>query len=127
MKLMIGGCAQGKLDYALAYYGGLAYRVWEGRIPQNSEIREETVIVNHLHLWVRERMEAGGDPMGEIRGFLDRCPGCVIICDEIGNGIVPVEAFERAYREQTGRILRMLAGEAEEVVRVICGIGQRIK
>ncbi len=127
MKLMIGGCAQGKLDYALEHYGGQAYQIWDGRIPQDSDITEETVIVNHLHLWVRERMEAGGDPMEEIRSFLDRHPRCVIICDEIGNGIVPVEAFERAYREQTGTVLRMLAKEAEEVVRVICGIGQRIK
>lgn len=127
MKLIIGGCAQGKLDYARKRYGGKAYRVWDGGIPQNSDITEETVIVNHLHLWVRERMEAGGDPKREIRSLLDRHPGCVIICDEIGNGIVPVEAFERAYREQTGTVLRMLAKEAEEVVRVICGIGQRIK
>lgn len=127
MKLIIGGCAQGKLDYVLEHYGGQAYRVWDGRIPQNSDITEETVIVNHLHLWVRERLKAGGDPLKEIRSFLERCPRCVIICDEIGNGIVPVEAFERAYREQTGTISRMLAKEAEEVVRVICGIGQRIK
>lgn len=133
MRLIIGGCAQGKLDYALEYYGGQAYRVWDGEvpqksdIPQNSDITEETVVVNHLHRWVRERMEAGGDPQREIRSLLDRYPDCVIICDEIGNGIVPVEAFERAYREQTGRISRMLAKEAEEVVRVICGIGQRIK
>ncbi len=127
MKLIIGGCAQGKLDYARERCGGKAYRVWDGRIPQDGSQAEETVIVNHLHLWVRERMEAGGDPKREIRNFLDRYPGCVIICDEIGNGIVPVEAFERAYRERTGGILRMLAKEAEEVVRVICGIGQRIK
>ena len=50
-----------------------------------------------------------------------------MISDEIGNGIVPMDAFEREYREQTGRILIELAKEAEEVIRVICGIGQKIK
>ena len=51
----------------------------------------------------------------------------MIICDEIGNGIVPLDAFEREYREHTGRILIELAGKADEVVRIICGIQQRIK
>ncbi len=57
----------------------------------------------------------------------ENCPNCVIISDEIGNGIVPVDAFERTYRERTGRILVQLAGQAEEVERVICGVGQKIK
>ena len=50
-----------------------------------------------------------------------------MICDEIGNGIVPVDGFEREYRERTGKILVALAAGAKEVVRVICGIGQKIK
>ena len=43
------------------------------------------------------------------------------------NGIVPIDSFEREYRERTGRILVKLAEQADEVVRVVCGIGQRIK
>ena len=46
---------------------------------------------------------------------------------EIGNGIIPLEPFEREYRERTGRILVELASRAEEVERVICGMGQKIK
>ena len=63
----------------------------------------------------------------ELQAFVERHGDCIIICDEIGNGIVPVEAFEREYRERTGRILIQLAKKAEEVERVICGIGQKIK
>ena len=51
----------------------------------------------------------------------------IVIADEIGNGIVPLDAFEREYREQTGRAEILLAKKADEVVRVICGIGQKIK
>ena len=39
----------------------------------------------------------------------------------------PLDAFEREYREQTGRAEILLAKKADEVVRVICGIGQKIK
>jgi adenosyl cobinamide kinase/adenosyl cobinamide phosphate guanylyltransferase len=38
-----------------------------------------------------------------------------------------MEAEERIYRERTGRILEQLAAQADEVVRVVCGIGQKIK
>ncbi len=69
----------------------------------------------------------GSCPEEEVQSFLHRNDNCIIISDEIGNGIVPVEAFEREYRERTGRILIQLAQKAEEVERVICGIGQKIK
>ena len=63
----------------------------------------------------------------EIETFLNEFEDCILISDEIGNGIIPLEAFEREYRERMGRILILLAKRAEEVERVICGIGQKIK
>ena len=59
--------------------------------------------------------------------FIKNVPDSIVISDEIGNGIVPLDNFEREYRERTGRILVKLAEQADEVVRVICGIGQKIK
>jgi len=142
MKLIIGGFAQGKLSWILEHGSPETYRVLEGEKLRDMDIPDEadgtdqanrtdrigeTVVLNHFHLWVRNRLETGKDPEREIKDFLERFPDCVIICDEIGNGIVPVDAFERSYRERTGRILITLAKEAEEVVRVVCGIGQKIK
>ena len=51
----------------------------------------------------------------------------VLVTDEIGCGIVPADAFERLYREGTGRLCCRIAGEADEVWRVCCGTGMRIK
>lgn len=127
MNLVIGGYAQGKLKYVLEKYSDRDTVVWDGRLPQQDASKEKTVILNHFHLWVRQRIAENGCPEDEILLFLENCPNCVIISDEIGNGIVPVDAFERTYRERTGRILVQLAGQAEEVERVICGIGQKIK
>ena len=59
--------------------------------------------------------------------FAEENKDTIVIADEIGNGIVPLDAFEREYREQTGRAEILLAKKADEVVRVICGIGQKIK
>lgn len=127
MELVIGGYAQGKLNYVLGKHDVKAGKIFDGEIPDNIENLKETVVINRLHQWIRARIAQGGCPEEEILAFVEQCPNCVIISDEIGNGIVPVEAFERKYRERTGRTLVELAKKAEEVERVICGIGQKIK
>ena len=133
MRLIIGGYAQGKLDYVLRQEGMEDWNVLDGENvghswddDANTNARRN-VVLNHFHSWVKERMRQGGCPEKEIWAFLQKYPGCIIISDEIGNGIVPIDAFEREYRERTGRILVELAARADEVVRVICGIGQKIK
>lgn len=127
MKLIIGGTAQGKLEYILLKYDAQKNMVWDGVLPNDRKLNKNIVIINHFHQWVKSRMVSGGCPEDEIMSFLDCNEDCIIICDEIGNGIVPIDPFEREYRERTGRILVQLAMRAEEVERIICGIGQKIK
>lgn len=132
MKLVIGGYAQGKMEYVLKDGVREDYCIFDGILPDKSSLQdviaqEKTVIVNHFHTWVKTSILQGGDPEEEVQLFLENTPECIIICDEIGNGIIPIDAFEREYRERTGRILVTLAEQAHEVVRVICGIGQKIK
>ncbi len=130
MKLIIGGTAQGKLEYTLLKYNLQKNMVWDGSMPNEAndrERKENPIIINHFHQWVKSRMLNGGCPEDEIMSFLDCNEDCIIICDEIGNGIVPIDPFEREYRERVGRILVQLAKRAEEVERIICGIGRKIK
>lgn len=127
MKLVIGGYAQGKLSYVLNTYQLKKSMVCEATIPENKVAQGKTVIVNHFHKWVKISIQRGECPEDKILMFLKNYPDCIIICDEIGNGIVPIDTFEREYRERVGRLLVELAGRAECVERVICGIGQRIK
>ena len=127
MKLIIGGTAQGKLEYVLLKYDVQKNMVWDGVLPNDRKLNRNIVVINHFHQWVKSRMVSGGCPEDEIMSFLDCNEDCIIICDEIGNGIVPIDPFEREYRERVGRILVQLAKRAEEVERIICGIGQKIK
>ena len=127
MKLVIGGTAQGKLEYVLLKHDVQKNMVWDGVLPNDRELNGNIVIINHLHQWIKNCMVSGGCREDEIMSFLDCNEDCIIICDEIGNGIVPIDPFEREYRERTGRILVQLAMRAEEVERIICGIGQKIK
>ena len=129
MKLIIGGYAQGKLNYAVTNYNVAEDHVFESVLPSSEEAEklEGVVIVSSLHKWIKKRIKEGGRPEEEISAFVKKNANVIIICDEIGNGIVPMDPFERVYRERTGRILVKLASEADEVVRVVCGIPQKIK
>ena len=129
MKLIIGGYAQGKLNYAVTNYNVAEDHVFESVLPSSEEAEklEGVVIVSSLHKWIKKRIKEGGRPEEEISAFVKKNANVIIICDEIGNGIVPMDPFERVYRERTGRILVKLAKDAEEVERVVCGIAQKIK
>ena len=51
----------------------------------------------------------------------------VVVCDEVGAGVIPLERSQRDMREATGRLCVSLAKEAVRVVRVNAGIPQVIK
>lgn len=126
MKLIIGGYAQGKLHYVLQQNKKEEILVCDATFPKKA-VQDKVVVIHHFHLWVKDMLTKGGCPEEEVEQMVSIHPHCIIISDEIGNGIVPMDAFEREYRERTGRILVTLAAKAQEVERVICGIGQKIK
>lgn len=127
MKLVIGGRAQGKLNYVIKKYGAASGGIYDGAIPEGTGEGKGVTVINHLHDWIRAGILNEGNPEEEILDFLKKNPDCILISDEVGNGIVPADAFEREYRERVGRMLVELAGRADSVERVICGIGQKLK
>ena len=125
MKLVIGGYAQGKLKYICKREQLTDYELADAILLEAGS--EKTVIFDHFHLWVKEQLKEGKDPEAKLWAYLKQQKDLIIISDEIGNGIVPLDPFERMYRDRLGRILTELAGQAEEVIRVLCGLGQKIK
>lgn len=83
--------------------------------------------VRDLHLLIKKIMLDSGDPMAHIQRLIADNPDIIIISDEIGYGVVPVDKFDREWRETVGRISCYLAEKAETVIRVVCGIGSTIK
>jgi adenosyl cobinamide kinase/adenosyl cobinamide phosphate guanylyltransferase len=73
-------------------------------------------------------MEEGKDPFKEAEALLENdSDKLIIICDEVGAGIVPMDEFEREYRENVGRIACFFADKAERAVRMVCGIAINLK
>ncbi len=126
MELYIGGAAQGKLSYVLAARKLKMQDVADGR-DFSLELFENIKILNHFESYVRRVMEAGRDPETAAGLLAEHNPELIVISDEIGGGIIPCDPFERAWRENTGRILCSYAAQAVHFERIICGVGQILK
>jgi len=125
MKLIIGGAFQGKIAYAQKYLG-----LNEGVIDGDTCKYEELFTcrgINHFHQYIRRMLIDGEDVNNLARLLIEKNPNCIVITNELGYGVVPADAFERLFREQSGRICTELARHATSVCRVVCGIGQVIK
>ena len=145
MIFIIGGREQGKTAYAM--------KLWEKHTLERRKTKDLSTVLNrsenpeacrvtariadgtlmhadlitHFELFVSREMEAGRDPYVFAERLMQEDPDAFVTADEIGCGIVPMEAFERDYRETDGRICQRIAAYSEEVHRVICGLGMRIK
>jgi len=109
MKLVIGGANQGKREYAKERYG------------------ESENFIADFHLTVLDLVKRGVDPVEYISGRMAEYADKVIICDDIFCGIVPEDPLARKWRESLGRALAIIAKESDEVIRVFCGLGMKIK
>ena len=123
MKLVIGGAYQGKREFLMQRWGVCDREIADASACRDSDIR---AIVNYQNL-IRQQMEQGLDPADELRQLAGRDPEIILCADEIGMGIVPMDRKERDFRESCGRTLCLAAQMADEVWRVICGIGEKIK
>lgn len=124
MILVVGGCFQGKTAYACETFGIKTEDMVDGSICPLESIYDARLLY-HFHEYIRRLMENGTDlSLEELEA---RNPQLILVTNELGYGVVPVEQFDRAYREKTGRICCQIAKKATEVHRVVCGIGTVIK
>ncbi|MDO4614462.1 MAG: bifunctional adenosylcobinamide kinase/adenosylcobinamide-phosphate guanylyltransferase [Lachnospiraceae bacterium] len=106
MILITGGASSGKHAYAREHF-------------------PDREVISDYEKLIREQMKKGIDPLQEA----EKLSGgqLVVILAEIGSGLVPLDREERIYRETVGRCGCIIASHAEQVIRVTCGIGVRIR
>lgn len=134
MIFIIGGEHQGKLNYALTLTEFKNEDVLDCSKMHNLKLNEmkkcNKKVLYNLNILIKELLRAYDDEetvKEKIRIMFKDCRISVVISNEIGYGIVPIDRFERRYRELTGRICCDIAKESKEVHRVVCGIGTVIK
>ncbi|MBR5509048.1 MAG: bifunctional adenosylcobinamide kinase/adenosylcobinamide-phosphate guanylyltransferase [Lachnospiraceae bacterium] len=124
MILVTGGCFQGKTTYACETFGIDREDTADGMNCLMEQIYQAKLLY-HFHEYIHRLMEMGQEFV--LEELKEKNPDIILVTNELGYGVVPIDRFDRAYREKTGRICCQIAKEAKEVHRVVCGIGTVIK
>lgn len=124
MEMIIGGAYQGKTDYAKEKYPELNWI--DGALASEEELMTAQGVLD-FQKYIREELKRCDDVSDLAEKIISRNPELVIVSQEVGYGVVPVDAFDRKYREAVGRVCTKLAAYSRKVTRVVCGIGTVIK
>lgn len=128
MDLYIGGISQGKLEYVLKKYrlNKNSNVICDGASCTINEIFQKPV-VNHFHEYIKRLLAEDEDVMEFLDVFIEQNSNAIVICNEVGYGIVPMVKEDRIFRETVGRSCCKLASFAKHVERIVCGMGITIK
>ena len=123
MIFVFGGAYQGKTDYALKEFG-------KETVCDISEAGEPDFtkdVITGIDGFAARLAAEGEVPAVWFDARRDQWADKVLIVTDISQGVVPIDKTLREAREANGRLMIYLASEAEQVHRVFCGIGKRIK
>lgn len=120
--LVVGGRGQGKKEYVMRAFNLQEDDLLDGTVCTVDDLTDAAAI-NGLHHLTRRMLRQGEKTDALLPLLRDK----IVICDELGCGVVPVERENEDWREFTGRLCCDLAAEADAVIRVIAGLPQVIK
>lgn len=124
MKLIVGGLFAGKWE-RLQELGFSSEEIADCR-TLGLEAAFEKPAVYRVNALIRRMAEESRD-MAELLDAVRAHPEVVVVCDEVGCGVVPADPLEREYRERVGRFCCEAAKMADSVERVWCGIITELK
>lgn len=94
-------------------------------------VTEGTVVVDCLTLWLSNLMAENRDIEAEVATLINAIPTCkadiVFVSNEIGMGLVPMDALSRRFRDAQGRLNQRIAAAADSVEFVAAGLPLKLK
>jgi len=123
MILVTGGIYQHKLDFIYEKFELTEEDVCfaENNIDYNKKVIYK--LNNLIRCWNEEKKDINS----ELAVLIENCKEKIIVMDNVGSGIIPIEKNTCDLREIIGRAGCKLAENSVEVYNVLCGIGMKIK
>lgn len=124
MILVIGGSYQGKLEYVEENYDiKNVFKCDENTV----EIDYNNDVIYGFQNLVLAHVRNKIDTLDFLNENFNNLQDKIIICDDISCGIVPIDFETRMWREKVGMSLKLISKNSDNVIRVFCGIGLKIK
>ncbi len=134
MIFVIGGAYQGKLDYAVKKYNLKDGDVFEcsaaGEMPDSGAVPAidfSKKCIYKIQEFTYACVKCGVEPLDYFLEHETEWQDSILICEDIFCGVVPLGADMREWRQATGRLCKYLSRQAESVVRIFCGLEQKLK
>lgn len=126
MIMITGGAFQGKKDFVKKFFSIGENDILNGADCNYDKIFSAKCVCNY-HLFIGRLMNEEIDPLKFTEKICKKNSDIIIIMNEIGCGIIPLEKSERIWREQVGRAGCIIAESSSDVFRICCGIPTKIK
>lgn len=125
MELIFGGAYQGKLEYAKKIYQITEEDVFTCNKTAALDFSKRAI--NCLEEFTFACVKQGIEAKEYLHANRHLLENKIIIGMDISQGVVPMDRDLRVWREMNGRALIYLSGEAENVIRIFCGLSHKIK
>ena len=124
MKLYFGGAYNGKLKYIKENYKIKNEDIF---YCSEGEIDFSKKVISGIDRLIYFNSKNKIDSLEFFKDNLENLRDKIVICDEISQGIVPLQKEDRIWREETGKVLQFLSEESDLVCRIFCGIPMILK
>ncbi|KJU71096.1 bifunctional adenosylcobinamide kinase/adenosylcobinamide-phosphate guanylyltransferase [Clostridium baratii] len=124
MDIYFGGAYNGKLNYVKE-----KYKIEDKDIfyCKDSEIDFSKRVICGIHKFIYYNALNNKESVEYFKNNIEKFKDKIIICDEISSGIVPIKKEERLWREDTGKVMKLLTQESNLVCKIFFGIPMVIK
>ncbi len=126
MDLIIGGAYNSKLDFALQHYELKKSDLENGAECDFDNAFSKKGLYN-LHLLIKRMIISNIYDYDNIINKIISSNMDIVICNEVGSGVVPINEIDCKMREYTGKTLALLSNYCSRVIRVYYGIPHIIK
>ena len=116
----------GKRAYAESLYKNFDF-IYDLESCEPEIIEEGFNLILNLQAGTKNLLSRNINVLEFFESKLEILRDSILIGDEISSGVIPIEKFERQWRDETGRLYQFLAKEADTVDRIFAGLPLRLK
>ncbi|MBE6038868.1 MAG: hypothetical protein E7218_06640 [Anaerofustis stercorihominis] len=125
MILVFGGAYQGKKEYVARTFGYTLADMHQ--CSEKGEPELDKPVITDFESYVLGAIKRGENPVNFVNNNRLRLRDKIIVITDVGSGVVPISKEQRLYRDNVGKIMQIISRDAQQVYRVFCGIGEKLK